>query len=110
MSGAQYITVVTTYGDIDVSFSDGVKQFVLLFYLKIYGNFDSNLNEARAHAFSTTTADLRCFPPTEDSFHYRMLRALSEFSFTKLLIRITPTYPPLHNFRERFVVKILFQS
>ncbi|KAI0215502.1 hypothetical protein LSAT2_032441 [Lamellibrachia satsuma] len=59
MSGAQDITVVTTYGDTDVSFSDEVKQFVRLFYLKLYGNFDSNLDEARAHAFSTTKADLR---------------------------------------------------
>ena len=83
MSAAQDITVVTTCGDIDVSLSDEVKQFARLFYLKLHGNFDSNLDKARAHAFSTTKADLRCFHPTEDSFHYHMLRALSEFSFTK---------------------------
>ena len=99
---------MTTYEDTDVSFSDEVKQFARLFYLKLYDNFDSNLDEARAHAFSTTKADLRCFHPTEDSFHYHMLRALSEFSFTKLFSRITPTYPSLHNFREGFVVTFFF--
>ena len=102
MPAAQDITIVTTYGDTDVSLSDEVKQFARRFYLKLYGNFDTNLDKVRAHAFSTTK---RCFPPTEDSFHYHMLRALSEFSFTKLLSRITPTYPPLHHFTEIFVVK-----
>ena len=49
MSAAQDINVVTTYGDIDLFLSDEVKQFARIFYVRLYSNFDSNLDEARAN-------------------------------------------------------------
>ena len=98
MPAAQDITIVTTYGDTDVSLSDEVKQFARRFYLKLYGNFDSNQDEARAHAFSTTKADLRCFPPTEDSFHYNMLRALFRILIYKAAQQNHPNIPASTSF------------
>ena len=95
MYAAQYITVVTTYGDTDVSLSDEVKQFARRFYLKLHGNFDSNLDEVRAHAFSTTK---RCFPPTEDSFHYHMLRALFRILIYKAAQQNHPSIPASTSF------------
>ena len=93
------------YGDTDV-----VKKSAHLFDLKLYGNFDGNLDEARAHAFSTTKEDLRCFPPTEDAFHDHMLCALFPILICKAAQRITHTWPPLHHLGEKFVVKNWFQS
>ena len=95
MYAAQYITALTTYPDTDVSLSDEVKKSVRLFYLKIYGNSEGNLDKARAHAFSTTKEDLGCIPPTEDVAICCMHS--SKFSFAKLFSTITPTYPPLHH-------------
>ena len=90
MSAARDITILTTYGDTDVSLSDEVKQFARRFYLKLYGNFDTNLDKVRAHAVSTTK---RCFPPTEDSFHYYMLRALFPILIYKAAQQNTPNIP-----------------
>ena len=76
-------SLLTTYGDTVVSLSDEVKKSDRLFYLKLYGNFDGNLNEARAHAFRTTTENFT----TTSCVHS------SKFSFAKLLSRITSNIP-----------------
>ena len=85
MLAAQDITALITYGDTDVSLSNSVKKSARFFYLKLYGTFDSNLDEARAHAFGTTKGDLRCLTPTEDAFQYHMLRHSSKFSWKAIL-------------------------
>ena len=60
MFDAHDITALTMYGDTGVSLSDEMKflKSAHLFYLKLHGNFDGNLDEARAHAFSATKGDL----------------------------------------------------
>ena len=50
MSAAQGITVVITYGYTYVFLSDEIKHFACLFYLKLYGNIERNMDKARANA------------------------------------------------------------
>ena len=58
-----------------MSLSDEVKQTARLFYDK--------LDDAIAHAFSTTNGDTMWLPPTKYAFHYHMLRALLKIIFHK---------------------------
>ena len=79
-----------------------------LFYLTLYGNFASNMDEARVHAFSTTKGDLRCLPPTEDAFHYHMLRALFQILIYRAAQQNHPNIPAPTSFgRETYVPMLL---
>ena len=108
MSAAQDITALTTYGDTDASLSDEGKKSARFFYLKLYGNFDGNLDEVRVHAFSTTKGDLRCLPPTEDAFHCHMLRALFQILICKAAQQNHPNIPAPTSFgREMYDEKLV---
>ena len=67
---------------------DEVKKSARLLYLKRYGNFDGNLDDA-----STTKEVLRCLPPTEDAFHYHMLHALFQILIYKAAQQNHPNIP-----------------
>ena len=67
---------------------DEVKKSARLFYLKLCGNFDGNLDDA-----STTNEVLRCLPPTEDAFRYHMLHELFQILIYKAAQQNHPNIP-----------------
>ena len=83
MAGFQDLLDMINFGDSDVEITDDVTAASLLFMLMLYGRTNGSLDEARAHAYSTTKGDLRCLPPTEDAFYFHMLRALYQIIICK---------------------------
>ena len=93
MNYAMDLAGMTEFGDDSFLVDDNVTQACRTFFLKLYGDFDGNLDEARAHIFGTTKGDLRCLPPTEDAFHYHMLRGLLHIAVCKTAHECNPVLP-----------------
>ena len=66
-----------------------------LFFIRLYTthDFNGNLNALRAHLFGSTKSDLRNLPPTENAFHFHVLRALNQMVVSKRAHQSVPVLP-----------------
>lgn len=68
-------------GNLDATYNDARKYFIAL-----YGHNDTGitcLNTLRQHIFASTKSDLRVLPPTENAFHFHVLRSLYQLTLYK---------------------------
>ena len=66
-----------------------------VFFIKLYTTHDFNgdLNALRTHLFGKTNGNLRNLPPTENAFHFHVLRALNQMVVSKRAHQSVPVLP-----------------
>ena len=92
---------ISTFGELNCSWEvtpemvDEARQY----FVNLYGHksFDS-LDKLREHVFATTKSDIRVLPPTEDAFHFHVLRSLYQFALYKRATMNDPQLPRIINF------------
>ena len=64
------------FGNDSLAISTAVVNSCRAFFLKLYSEFSSSLDDLRVHLFRRIKGDIQKLPPTESSFKYHTLRDL----------------------------------
>ena len=74
-----------------------------MYFIRLYTSheFNGDLNALRAHMFASAKGDMRTLPPTENAFHFHVLRSLHQMALCKRAQETDPDLPnPLTHGRK----------
>ena len=105
----KHYTELSQYGlsdvlDVTVGISNEARAFIVSLYVT---DTLEDLNVLREHIFASSQTDLRNLPPTEDSFHQHLLRALYQLIIYKRAHMCKLSLPPVTQYGRRVVNGIL---
>ena len=84
--------------------TDNVKDDARKLFIQLYGNQPGpTLDTLREHMFASHKGDIRTLPPTEDAFHFHLLRALFQLLIYKHAHHSELILPDVSQFGRTFI-------